>query len=73
MIDSYLAGSLPTLTWDDVTAIRREIPSVRFTSPVLHIGAQVQSDDRNWSTSVNGVSPGVWLRFVRTARRALRI
>ena len=50
-------GSLPTLTWDDVTAIHREIPSVRFTSPVLHVGAQVQSDDRNWSTSVNGVSP----------------
>src|ERR1700691_3252350 len=50
-------GSLPTLTWDDVTAIRREIPSVRFTSAVLHLGAQVQVDDRNWSTSVNGVSP----------------
>jgi putative ABC transport system permease protein len=30
---------------------------VRFTSAVLHLAAQVQSDDRNWSTSVNGVSP----------------
>src|ERR1700722_14880180 len=50
-------GSLPTLTWDDLTSIHREIPSVRFTSAVLRLVAQVQSDDRNWSTSVNGVSP----------------
>jgi len=50
-------GSQPTLTWDDLKAIRREIPSVRFVSAVLHTGSQVQSDDRNWSTSVNGVSP----------------
>jgi putative ABC transport system permease protein len=50
-------GSLPTLTWDDLKAIQREIPSVRYTSAVLHTGAQLQSDDRNWNTSVNGVSP----------------
>jgi putative ABC transport system permease protein len=50
-------GSLPTLTWDDVTAIHREILRVRFASAVLHLGAQVQNDDGNWSTSVNGVSP----------------
>ena len=50
-------GTLPTLTWDDLKAIKREIPSVRFGTAVLHPGAQVQSDDRNWSTSVNGVSP----------------
>jgi putative ABC transport system permease protein len=49
-------GTLPTLTWDDLKAIKREIPSVRFGTAVLHTGAQVQSDDRNWSTSVNGVS-----------------
>jgi putative ABC transport system permease protein len=50
-------GSQPTLTWDDLKAIRREIPSVRFASAVLRATAQLQSDDRNWSTSVNGVSP----------------
>jgi putative ABC transport system permease protein len=49
-------GTLPTVTWDDLKAIKREIPSVRFGTAVLHTGAQVQSDDRNWSTSVNGVS-----------------
>src|SRR6202050_168792 len=42
-------GSQPTLTWDDLTAIHREIPSVRFTSAVLRLVAHVQSDDRNWS------------------------
>jgi putative ABC transport system permease protein len=50
-------GSQPTLTWDDLKAIRREVPSVRFASAVLRATAQLQSDDRNWSTSVNGVSP----------------
>jgi putative ABC transport system permease protein len=50
-------GSQPTLTWDDLKAIRREVPSVRFASAVLHTNAQLQSDERNWSTSVNGVSP----------------
>src|SRR5271154_2739379 len=28
-------GSLPTLTWDDLKALRREVPSVRFASAVL--------------------------------------
>jgi putative ABC transport system permease protein len=50
-------GSQPTLTWDDVRAIHREVPTVRFVSVVLHAGAQLQSEDLNWSTSVNGVSP----------------
>jgi putative ABC transport system permease protein len=49
-------GSLPTLTWDDLRAIHREIPSVRFATAVLRASAQVQSEDRNWSTSINGVS-----------------
>jgi putative ABC transport system permease protein len=50
-------GSQPTLTWDDLKAIRHEVPAVRFVSAVLRTNAQLQSDDRNWSTSVNGVSP----------------
>jgi putative ABC transport system permease protein len=50
-------GSQPTLTWDDLKAIRREVPSVRFVSAVLRANTQLQSDDRNWSTAVNGVSP----------------
>ncbi|HWW87441.1 MAG TPA: ABC transporter permease, partial [Vicinamibacterales bacterium] len=51
------SGSLPTLTWDDLKAIRTEVSSVKFVTPVLHTSGQVQSDDRNWGTSINGVSP----------------
>src|SRR5580700_6198854 len=50
-------GTLPTITWDDVKAIHREVPTVRFVSAILHTNAQLQSEDRNWSTAVNGVSP----------------
>jgi putative ABC transport system permease protein len=50
-------GSLPTLTWDDLKAIKREIPTVRFATAALRSTAQVQSDEENWSTSINGVSP----------------
>jgi putative ABC transport system permease protein len=50
-------GSQPTLTWDDLKEIRREIPSVRFASAVLRANAQLQNEDRNWSTAINGVSP----------------
>ena len=50
-------GSMASLTWDDLRAIRTEVPAVRFASPILHTGAQVQSEERNWGTSVNGVAP----------------
>ncbi|HUK33265.1 MAG TPA: ABC transporter permease [Vicinamibacterales bacterium] len=50
-------GSQPTLTWDDLKAIRSEVPSVRFATAVLRANAQLESDDRNWSTAINGVSP----------------
>src|ERR1700719_4263217 len=50
-------GPQPTLPWDDLKAIRREVPSVRFASAVLRANVQLLSDDRNWSTAVNGVSP----------------
>jgi putative ABC transport system permease protein len=49
-------GSQPTLTWEDLRAIHREVPTVRFVSAVLHANAQLQSEDSNWSTSINGVS-----------------
>jgi putative ABC transport system permease protein len=50
-------GTQPTLTWDDLKAIRTEIPTVRYVAALLHKVAQVQSEDRNWNTSVNGTSP----------------
>jgi putative ABC transport system permease protein len=50
-------GSMPTLTWDDVRAIRNEVPSVRSAAVQLRTTAQVLSDDQNWTTSVTGTSP----------------
>ncbi len=50
------AGSLPTLTWDDLRAIRTEVPDVRAAAPRVHVAGQVVSEDRNWLTSVTGTS-----------------
>jgi len=50
-------GSMPTLTWDDLRAIRREAPSVRYAAVQLRSNAQIMSEDQNWATSVTGTSP----------------
>ena len=44
------AGSLPTLTWDDLRAIQTDVGGVRFAAPRVHTTAQVVAEDRNWST-----------------------
>jgi putative ABC transport system permease protein len=50
-------GSQPTLTWDDLKAIRDEVSSVRHAAAVLRTNAQIVSEDQNWTTSVSGTSP----------------
>jgi putative ABC transport system permease protein len=50
-------GSMPTLTWDDLRAIRNEVSTVRYAAAQLRTNAQLQSEDQNWSTSVIGTSP----------------
>ena len=45
-----------TLTVEDLEAIRREVPSVALTSPVVNSRSQLVSGNQNWSTSVQGVS-----------------
>jgi putative ABC transport system permease protein len=50
-------GSMPTLTWDDLRAIQTEAGGVRYASPQLRANASVISDDQNWASSINGVSP----------------
>ena len=45
---------MPTLTWDDLRAIRTEVPSVRAAAAQLRTTAQVLSEDQNWTTSVTG-------------------
>jgi putative ABC transport system permease protein len=51
------SGSLPTLTWDDLQEIRAEIPSVRTAAPRLRTAAQVVTNQLNWGTQIEGVSP----------------
>jgi putative ABC transport system permease protein len=51
------AGSLPSLTWDDLRAIQTELSAVREAAPVLRAGSQVMSEDANWNTSIQGTTP----------------
>jgi putative ABC transport system permease protein len=50
-------GSQPTLTWDDLDAVRNQLPSVSLAAPQLQARTQVVSEDQNWSTQVTGTSP----------------
>ena len=51
------AGSAPTLTWDDLTAIQKDVPSVQHAAAQLSTSAQVMSDEQNWQTTVSGTTP----------------
>ncbi|HLU68602.1 MAG TPA: ABC transporter permease, partial [Kofleriaceae bacterium] len=51
------AGSQPTLTWDDLRAIREEAPSVRYLAPHMQTRAQVMAEGQNWNTAVQGTTP----------------
>jgi putative ABC transport system permease protein len=50
------AGSQPTLTWDDLTAIREQVPGVVNVAPQLRSNAQLVSEMGNWQTGVVGTS-----------------
>jgi putative ABC transport system permease protein len=50
-----------TLTWDDLRAIRTEVPTVRYAAAQLGSAAQLQSEDQNWSTRVYGTTPEFFL------------
>src|SRR5271169_6029474 len=50
-------GTQPTLTWDDLKAMRTEVATVRYAAALLHKPMQAQSEDHNWNTSINGTSP----------------
>ncbi len=49
-------GSMPTITWDDLEAIKREAPSVRYAAPSLTTKTSLVGDDGNWTTSVTGTT-----------------
>src|SRR5262249_21167034 len=50
-------GSQPTLTWDDLAALRTQLPSVHAVAPEMRTNTQVFSEDQNWTTSVTGSTP----------------
>ncbi|MCE9668721.1 ABC transporter permease [Myxococcus stipitatus] len=50
-------GSQPSLTWDDLEALRTQLPSVRAAAPELRSSAQLSSGEQNWATSVVGTTP----------------
>ena len=52
------SGSASTLTVDDAVAVQREDPAVERISYLNRSSGQVQYGDQNWSTSIQGVSPG---------------
>ena len=49
-------GSMPTLTWDDLDAIRTQLPSVEMAAPSMRTIAQILSEDQNWSAQVTGTT-----------------
>ena len=54
-------GSMPTLTWDDLRAIRAEVPTVRYAAAQLRSNCQLLSEDQNWNTSVYGTTTEYFL------------
>jgi putative ABC transport system permease protein len=57
-------GSMPTITWDDLAAIQREVPTVQYAAPQLRTNAQVITEEQNWTTSVTGTTADYF--FVRS-------
>lgn len=51
------AGTMTSLTEDDVKAIKENCPAVLRISPVVRTGAQVVAGNLNWATSIQGYSP----------------
>jgi putative ABC transport system permease protein len=52
------SGSQPTLSMGDADAIVKECPSVADVAPTLGGVAQIVTGHMNWSTGVNGTTPG---------------
>jgi macrolide transport system ATP-binding/permease protein len=51
------AGSASVITIGDAQAIRREDTSVASVSYLIRQSGQIENGNRNWSTSIQGVSP----------------
>ena len=62
-------GSMPTLTWDDLAAIRTQAPAVRVAAPAVNTRVTILSDEANWTTGLTGTTPEFFsIRAWRVAR-----
>jgi len=52
------SGAAPTLTLEDSKAILQDCPSVLEVAPIVTEVKQVVYGNQNWSTSINGITPG---------------
>ncbi len=50
-------GSQPTLTWDDLSKIQKQVPTVKAAAPQLRTSSSIISESGNWTTQVLGTSP----------------
>jgi putative ABC transport system permease protein len=48
-------GAASTLTMDDVSAIKNEVPGVEYITPMVNARAQVIAGNQNWATRIQGV------------------
>jgi putative ABC transport system permease protein len=53
-------GSQQTLTLDDSDAIEKECPAVLDVAPRVNGAAQIVYGNLNWSTGIQGTSPGIF-------------
>jgi putative ABC transport system permease protein len=51
------AGSQLTITEEDAAAIARDVPAVLVAAPSMRGNTQVVSNNQNWQTSIQGVTP----------------
>jgi putative ABC transport system permease protein len=48
---------MPTLTWDDLAAIRSDVATVKAAAPSLGSSLPIVAEDQNWTTRITGTSP----------------
>jgi putative ABC transport system permease protein len=51
------SGTQLTINEDDAAAIARDVPAVLVAAPSMRGSAQIVSNNQNWSTGVQGVTP----------------
>jgi putative ABC transport system permease protein len=65
-------GSMPTLTWEDLRAIRTEASAVAAAAPQLNTKVSIVGEEANWNTTVTGTTPEFFgIRSWKLARGVL--